>query len=260
MRTKRHQAMPHCLMEGRATRLGNERIPFNARRRQSIRSVHFNLEATSGSIARRRGDLDEAAMLGNQALEIARALSNQKLIGDNLGQIGLAERFRAHYENAKWLFARAFEIASATNNVPSAEILLGHLGRNTMLAGDNEEAERIFRRALKMAQDIHSSVGVRVQMSNLAEVLIRQARYAEAESFVNESEKLNKEANDSIGLAWNLKHRGQIAKARGQTEYGNSLIRQGLERLTKLDDKEYIAEFEFALRQEFQLLLGFDQA
>ena len=102
-------------------------------------------------------------------------------------------------------------------------------------------------------------MSARVQMSNLAEVLIRQARYAEAEPTVTESERRNEAANDRIGLAWNLKHRGQIAKARGQIDHGNDLIRQGLERLLKLDDKEYVPEFEFALRQEFQLPLGFDE-
>ena len=212
-----------------------------------------------GSIARRRGDLDEAAMLGNEGLTIARHLSDQKLMAENLGHTGLAERSRTHYDNAKWLFGRAYEISSAINDAPAAEILLGHLGRTTMLAGDNEEAERIFRRALRMAQELHTSIGIRVQLSNLAEVLIRQARYAEAEPVVAESERRNKEANDQIGLAWNLKHRGQIAKARGQVDHGNSLIRQGLEWLLKIDDKEYVAEFELALRQEFQLPLGFDQ-
>lgn len=211
-----------------------------------------------GSIARRRGDLDEAATLGNEALTIARDLSDQKLMADNLGQIGLAERSRTHYDNAKWLFGRAYEISSAINDAPAAEILLGHLGRTTMLAGDNEEAERIFRRALRMAQEMHASIGIRVQLSNLAEVLIRQARYAEAEPVVAEAERRNKEVNDQIGLAWNLKHRGQLAKAHGQVEYGNSLIRQGLDLLRKIDDKEYVPEFELALRQEFQLALGFD--
>ena len=212
-----------------------------------------------GSIARRRGDLDEAALLGNEALTIARELSDQKLIAENLGHIGLAERARTHYDNAKWLFGRAYEIAASINDAPAAEILLGHLGRTTMLAGDNEEAERIFRRALRMAQELHSSMSARVHMSNLAEVLIRQARYAEAEPIVTESERRNEAANDQIGLAWNLKHRGQIAKARGQIDHGNDLIRQGLDRLLKLDDKEYVPEFEFALRQEFQLPLGFDE-
>jgi tetratricopeptide (TPR) repeat protein len=211
------------------------------------------------SIARRHGDLEAAVILGNQAMEIARRISDQKLLCDNLGHLGLAERLRGRYEDAKWLFARAYEIALTTNNIPVAEILLGHLGRTIMLSGDNEEAERIFRRALKLAQDLRGSIGIRVQMANLAEVLIREGRYAEAEFFVNESEPLNQAAKDTIGLAWNLKHRGQIAKARGQIAYGNNLIRQGLAYLNNMNDTEYLAEFESALHQDFQLPLELHQ-
>ena len=151
------------------------------------------------------------------------------------------------------MFARAYEIALATNDPSSAEISLGHLGRNAMLSGDNVEAERIFRKTLQLAQELHNLRGIRVQLTNLTEALIRLGRYSEAESTLKESEKRNIEANDSIGLAWNLKHHGQIEKAQGRIETGNQYIQQGLDKLQKIDNKEYLSEFQAALRGEIQI-------
>ena len=153
------------------------------------------------------------------------------------------------------MFRRAHEVAAAAHDPQSEEITLGHLARTEMLSGNYAEAERVFRDCLMRATELHNSRGMRVQMVNLTEILIRLGRYDDAETILQGSEQRNAEASDAVGQAWNLKHRGQITKARGQIETGNHLIQQGIDILEQIGNKEYLDEFQTALREQTQLPL-----
>jgi hypothetical protein len=91
---------------------------------------------------------------------------------------------------------------------------------------------------------------------NLTEVLVRQGKYEEAEVVLAEAEAQHAVADDGIGVAWALKHRGQIARARGDLQLGNRLIQQGIAKLEALGNHEYRAEFQAALDAQFQLPLN----
>lgn len=208
-----------------------------------------------GRIARQRKEHDQAVEHFRAAIALAEQLGDHKLTCDGLSHLGLVARSQKNFDEARALFRRAHEVAAAAHDPLSEEITLGHLARTEMLSGNYAKAEHVFRDCLALATELHNSRGMRVQMVNLAEVLIRLGRYDDAEAILQESEQRNAEASDAVGQAWNLKHRGQITKARGQIETGNHLIQQGVDILEQIGNKEYLDEFQAALREQTQLPL-----
>jgi tetratricopeptide (TPR) repeat protein len=209
-----------------------------------------------GRVARQRKEYDHAIERFRAALALAEQLSDHKLTCDGLSHLGLVARSQKNFAEARDLFRRAREVAAAARDPQAEEITLGHLARTEMLSGNYVEAERVFRDCLALATELHNSRGMRVQLVNLVEVLIRLERYDDAEVIVQESEQRNAEAGDAVGQAWNLKHRGQVAKARGQAAVGNQLIQQGIDMLERIGNREYLDEFQAALRDQNQLPLN----
>ena len=170
-----------------------------------------------------------------------------------LNDLGVVARRLSLIDDAKNCHAQAFRMAEESGNLLKIEKSKSYIGRLAAhpLILKLLDAEKYLRDASKIARQIHNRRGFRIEHTRLIDVLILAEKYDEAWKFLEQSERLNLEDGDRIGEAWNLKHRGQLEKARGNLGPGMALIRQGIEQLRelKLGDEERLPEFEAALVQ-----------
>jgi len=199
-----------------------------------------------GRIKRQRKQYEQAEPQFLQARKIAEQLRDRGLAIDCTSHLGLIALGLGRYDEAREFFTSAYEIAEREGDPLAAEMSLSHMGRLELRLGNLAQAEETFRKCLKLAEEIRAFRGIRILLTELAETLIRLGKYGEAKVILADSEKRNQDSNDQIGIAWNLKHRGQIAKAAGEIDYGNSLMQQGIQKLVEIGNKEYIPEFEEA--------------
>jgi len=212
------------------------------------RSVLADSLYTVGRIERRRGQYGRAEAHLSEAEAIALELGDERLSGACTTQRGLIARRQGNFDQARRHFSSAFERARALGDLHAAAINCGLLADLALRDGEFEEAEQLFRERLEDERRGGTSRGIRITVGQLAEALIGLARYQEAEPLLEEAEKLSREANDGIGIAWGLRRRGLLEHAKGHTDIGNRLIREGIEQLKETGNKDYLPDFEKALR------------
>lgn len=201
-------------------------------------------------IERLKGEYPSSIEHLQAAMDIGKSLSDEDLIADTYNHLGLIELSRGEYESAKSWFTKALVLAEEKENWSAIETIKGSLGRAKLFEGDPKAAEKIFRDCLIISRELHESRGIRIHLTNLIESLIKLRQFDEAVNLLEEVERLNLKAQDMVGIAWNLKHRGQVIKLKdGNIEEGNNKIQNAIEKLKERGVKEYISEFEEALRE-----------
>ena len=113
-----------------------------------------------GSVARQRGDYDEAARQYQRALDISERLGNQEGMARNYHHLGILALARGDYDEAARQCQRALDINERLGNQDGMARNYHQLGILAQARGDYDEAARQYQRALDINERLGNQDGM----------------------------------------------------------------------------------------------------
>jgi DNA-binding CsgD family transcriptional regulator/tetratricopeptide (TPR) repeat protein len=131
----------------------------------SIRARALN---ANGVLSHYQGDYERADELCGAALELFRALGDQKGVADAVTGLALVRRTRGDYRNAEALFREALAINEELDDKAGTARTLYRYGIALMLEGDAGRARPLFVRSLELFRTLGDSTGIALDLQGLA--------------------------------------------------------------------------------------------
>lgn len=157
-------------------------------------------------------DYAQAQVLLEEALVLARQLSDHKLEGSILNELAAIKRFEGHYQASVQDLRAAMTLASATSSVRDMITYTNNLGAILVRTGQYQEAEIYLDEVLAMVGEA-GWWGMVGTYRALAEIYLAQSRLDEASTAAHNTltwAKRHSQAWD-MGVAWQIL--GQVAAA-----------------------------------------------
>jgi len=137
-----------------------------------------------GELARRAGDLDEAARYAETVFKIADATGDRRTRASGLNLLGIIHRERGELQSALDCFEELREIARQIGFEPGERIALNELGGVYGLQGELDEALAAYRQCLNANTAAGDVRGRATSLYNIGWTLAAMGRWTEAtESF-----------------------------------------------------------------------------
>ncbi|HEU0301479.1 MAG TPA: hypothetical protein VFR37_18615 [Longimicrobium sp.] len=201
-----------------------------------------------GIIVYARGAIHDAAQLYKSALQGARALRDDELIGLACANLGVVANIRGDLRAAFTAYLESIAAAVRTGDVQALVLGYNNLG---MLASDVREwmqADLLFHRALELAEELGDATFTTTLLLNRVEPLIHVGELDLAQELLDRAEEMAERIHNVRELAEAARFRGLLARRRGDeagaAQYlGRSLLlatRAGL-RLERAEALEQIA-------------------
>ena len=173
------------------------------------------------SVAHRRGNLDEAEQLFNEAALLAEQSQERRLIGMVQQNLGILASIRGAWDAALASYRLSLAAFDAEHDAVAASWVLNNLGKLHGDRGETALAEQSFARAASIARERGDLLVESVVEQNRAELLLLQRRLDEAAAACSRAFTLATERGDKLRIAETLKLRAKLERERG--EYDQAL-------------------------------------
>lgn len=191
---------------------------------------------TLGTNAAVRGNHTQSLAYREEALSLANAIHNERLIAVCYGWLAISEDHRGNYPQAKHSYREAIHLFRKLGNRIGALYNLNNLAQLTLDLGELEEARSLLQQALEQAKATDTR-------SLMAEILMRLGNcyhklgdYPQAQQYSREALELAKEDEDpplEIELHLTL---SEIALAKGENPQAKQHLSQALDQAWRIQD------------------------
>ena len=168
-----------------------------------------------GTVRYMDADYDGAAVYYEAALERARELRDDELIGLACANLGVVANIRGQLRAASAFYLESIAAAVRTGNVQASILGYNNLG---MLSADVREwmqADLLFHRALELAEQAGDSSVTPMLVLNRAEPLIQVGELDAAEAVLDRAEAMVAGVPNDREMAEAARFRGLLARRRG---------------------------------------------
>jgi predicted ATPase/DNA-binding CsgD family transcriptional regulator len=162
-----------------------------------------------------RGDYDQAARLGEQALrrsETQKQKWNRQFAHYLLARAALP---RGEYETAAAHAQQSCDISERNGDRWFMAYCLNELGNVASALDDHAAAKGYFQASYELRKEFGDPEGMAVALNRLGEIKLRQGEYAQAGGYFQQGEAIYREINDKGGLAASLHGLAQVSAAQG---------------------------------------------
>lgn len=174
--------------------------------------------AQIGTLALAQGDLAEARRRHTEALLASRNLGESQMESVAWFNLGKVARRARDLEEAERCYKESLSINERSDNKGSAAITCNSLALVAEDAGRLEEAERWYKRAVVLNTEIGNQVDLAMNYNNLADLLQSQNRLDGAEAHAHRAREI-KETLDLSSNTWTTYEiLARIAEKRGRAE------------------------------------------
>jgi predicted ATPase len=176
----------------------------------------------------RRGDLQEATRLFEDALERARRVGGAAPVGHILASLALLSEDRGLAAAADSYAAEALGIRQTSDDLYAAtDALLAH-GEISINRGDFDTAGRVLDAALDAARDAGFADVIAWATAYLGKLALARAEAAEAEDLLSRAMAMFQRLGMPVGTAWAMRHLGRVALESGDPERAETLLAEAL--------------------------------
>jgi predicted ATPase len=138
-------------------------------------------------------------------------------------------RLRGELERARMLGEAAVELYESVDDRAGTARALNDLGIGMVVAGDLEQARPLFERARTLAIGAGDTRYVAISIGNLGELALDQGDYPRCIELCQESARLSREFGDASHEAANLHTLALAAFRLGEVERARAMLRESLE-------------------------------
>jgi tetratricopeptide (TPR) repeat protein len=181
-----------------------------------------------GTIRHVAGAIHEAADLYEDALEQARAVRDDELIGLACANLGVVANIRGDLKAAFTYYLESIAGAVRTGSVQASVLGYNNLG---LLASDVREwmqADLLFHRALELAEQTGDAGITAMLLINRVEPLIHVGELDAAEEVLDRAEAMAERIQNAPELAEAARFRGILARRRGDAAGASSHLARSL--------------------------------
>ncbi len=210
---------------------------------QGESELALRLVAALGYFWEIRGYLRE----GQQALEEALARvpdADARLRATLLNRLGSLLTWQGETERSLVVLEEALALGRALDDASITARSLTHLGRRALDLGTPEDSSRqatpLLEEALALRQQLGDRRGAANTQGHLARIALGQRKYEQAEQLGQEALATYQEIGDETGATAPLLFLGMAAGEQGETTRAVALLRQGLEAISRLQDRRLL--------------------
>ena len=183
---------------------------------------HAALDA-AGNLAFARGEYDRSTALHTAALDLRRALGDQRGVALSLHNLGSAAHYAGDIERAVALFEQSLAIERELGDQRTVALTLNGLGVIARNLGDLGQARTLYEESLSILRGLEDNWGIGLLLNNLARVARDQEHWEEAIGLCHESLGLFQGLGDRQGVAWVLSNLVVVAERRNAWEWAAHL-------------------------------------
>ncbi|HZH92384.1 MAG TPA: tetratricopeptide repeat protein [Pyrinomonadaceae bacterium] len=188
-----------------------------------------------------RGNLSKARELYDESLYIERKFHNQSGIAMTLLTLGTLAQDQGELEEARRLYDESMEISKKLADQRGIANTLHELGRLAQAQGELEEARRLYDESMEIDKKLDNQSGISISLRALGTLAQEQEELEEARQLYNESMEISKKLGNQSGIAGALHQLGRLAQDQGELDEARRLYDESLEIAKKLGDQSAIA-------------------
>ena len=155
----------------------------------------------AASLAERQRDHNDARILAEESLQIARALGDPGATAEALLMLGVVEGSSSDFARAESLEREALAVFRAIGDDRRVRATLGLLAWVAMAQGSHEAAQDLCEEALQLSREAGDDRGVVLALGNLGAALSEQGKFEEALPFHGEALSASYDQRDLGGVA-----------------------------------------------------------
>jgi len=189
-----------------------------------------------------RGYWDEAIRRGEQALEVARNLSDERMIGVFTHNVAITHQRRGNQSKARRLYGESLEINKKLGNQRGIAGTLHNIAALAQNQGELDEAQQLYDEGLEINKKLGDQRGIARLLHALGSLARSQGELGEARRLYDESLEISKKLGNQRSIAFSCHQLGTICFDEGDIKESENLFNQSLSILKKLGDKGSTAE------------------
>jgi predicted ATPase/Tfp pilus assembly protein PilF len=196
----------------------------------------------AASLAHDQGDLRQAAALGEEGLQVARACGDEDTIAVALNNLGNVALDQGNMEEARTFYQEALALARQLGNRSATAMLLHNLASVALDQTRYDEADRLFHESLDLKLQFGDQYGIACSLLNLGEVALSQGHYPSAAERLEDGLRVFQELGDRYGIAMALDSLAKLAVKQGDLARALDLYRDCLRFGEELGNKPAITD------------------
>ena len=201
----------------------------------------------AGFLAYTQDDLEQAVVLGEQALALYQELHDSRGVAYTRNHLALIARARGDWRRAMELHAASLPVLQQVGDCWGSAWTLRSLGLAVTNLGDYPRAARLLEQSLTICRACGDTNGTARALSALGTVVQAQGEYGRAVTLYAESVPLFRALGDRVGLAYALLSWGRTARMQGAYQHAHLLEEESLTLFRDLGDKHGVARTYLSL-------------
>lgn len=188
---------------------------------QALRAKALN---GAGVLSESHGELELAARLHDESLEISRGLGDLQGTAWALNNLGVVEISRGNFDCAGAYLTESLAVAEELNDQATVATVLIDLEQIAHQQGDPERSVSLLTRALSLFRTLGDESQVARALNNLAMVSFERGELARAQELLSESLSLHRGVGDRQGIASTLNNLAEVLTALGEFDEAVGLL------------------------------------
>ncbi len=182
-----------------------------------------------GIVSEARGELQQAATLYRESLEISQRLGDQEGMANSYHHLGKLAETHGELQQAENLYRQSLEINERLGKEDSMASGYHHLGKLAETHGELEQAEELYRQSLDIKERLGDEAGKGTSYHHLAKLARARGDLSQAETLYRQSLEIDERLGNQVGVGASYHSLGMLARARGDLSQAETLYRQSLE-------------------------------
>jgi len=212
-----------------------------ALRRPIATPVRAEALAATGRLAFMQGDLETAAALIGESVEIEDEQGGGRIAAMSFVVLAFIARARGDQQRADELLRKCVRVAQEGGDWFSHAVALGARGELCYQAGEFEAARRNLEEGLRASREVGDIRGIARILTALGAVALEQHDFARAARLLDEALAIQRELDDHWGIPRSLVSLGIAALGQRKDAEAEILFDQGLRLQLESDDRPGIA-------------------
>lgn len=194
-----------------------------------------------GKLLSDRGEVKDALVLYDLALELAEQLHDDEGAAITLRLIGNIYLLRGDYAQARSFYQRSLSITDRLQDRAGSARTLANMGVIFKAQGNYQQALSYYQEGLKIHTELQDQTATRNALNNIGIVYGMQGDYSQAQDYFERSLRLAQELGDKAGVAETLLNLGVSYTAQGNYAQGLAYYYKSLRLETELHNQADVA-------------------